>query len=157
MATFYGDNYKRAFIDRPNDKYKMGEDGGKGRWLVDSVVVSDALAIGDLIEIGVIPANSRLVSAQLHIDKSLGATGIVSLGHGATEDEEGNAIALANAGVSESADAGGQAALASNGAAQTLVAKRLGKETRIFVHCSEAVDGNVSDAVLTAFIQYVND
>lgn len=157
MADFYTDNYKRANIDRPNDKFKMGENGGKGRYLIGDNVVSDALAIGDRILIGKIPANSRIVRAHALVSKSLGATGILTLGHGATEDEEGNTIASDDDGLIGAIDGGGQAAYESNGLANLVVQKRLAKETLIYAICTEAVDGNVSDAVASFFIEYVND
>lgn len=154
---FYTDNYERANISRPNDKFKMGENGGKGRFLIGDAVVSDALAIGDRILVGKIPANSRIVRAQAIVDKSLGATGILTLGHGATEDEEGNAIASDDDGVLGAIDAGGQAAYVVNDAANTIIQKRLAKETLIYAIATEAVDGNVDDAVASFFVEYVND
>ena len=158
MATFYTDNFQAARIDRPNDKFKKGELGGKLRCLIGTIVVPADLALNDVIEIGDIPANSRIVGGQILINKSLGATGILAIGHGSSvEEESGDSIALDNLGVTAVADAGGQAAYAQNGAAQDIITKRLGEKTRVFAHCSEAVDGNVDDAIATFMVYYVND
>ena len=158
MSTFYTDNFKAARIDRPSDKYHKGELGGKLRCLIGTIVVPADLALNDVIEIGDIPANSRVVGGQILINKSLGVTGILSIGHGSSvEEESGAAIALDNLGVTAVADAGGQAAYAQNGAAQSIITKRIGEPLRVFAHCSEGVDGNVDDAVATFMVFYVND
>jgi hypothetical protein len=157
MTKFYTSNFQAARITRPNDKFKAGELTGKVRVLMGQVVVPDTLAIGDTIELGDIPANSRIIGGRILINKSLGATGILALANGDSLDSEGNAIALSNTGITAVADAGGQAAFAQNGAAQTIVTKRLGADTRVFAHCSEAVDGNVSDAIADFVVYYVND
>ena len=158
MATFYTDNFQAARVDRPNDKFKKGELGGKLRCLIGTIVVPEDLALNDVIEIGDVPANSRIIGGQILINKSLGATGILAIGHGSSvEEDSGDAIALDNLGVTAVADAGGQAAYASNGAGQDIITKRLGEKTRVFAHCSEAVDGEVDDAIATFMVYYVND
>lgn len=157
MAEFYTSNYKAARIDRPNDKFKKGETGGKERLLIGDIVVPADLANNDVIKIGTIPANSRIVGGKLLINKSLGVTGILSIGHEAFKDEEGNEVALNNTGVTAVADGGGQAAYATNGAAQTVIQKRCAEGIEIYAHCSEAVNGTVDDALATFIIEYVND
>ena len=157
MATFYSSNFEATRINRPNDKFKAGELTGKVRVLMGQIVVPATLALNDTIELGDIPANSRIIGGRVHINKSLGATGILAIANGATVDEDGNSIALNNLGITAIADAGGQAAFAQNGAAQTIVNKRLGADTRVFAHCSEAVDGNVTDAIADFVVFYVND
>lgn len=156
--TLATDNFKKARIDRPNDKFNKGELGGKLRCLIGNFVVPADLANDAEIEIGSIPANSRILGGQILINKSLGADGILSIGHDVSaEEESGEEIAKSNTGVTAVADAGGQAAYSTNGAAQTVIQKRLGKETRIYAHCSEAVDGTVDDALATFIVYYVND
>jgi hypothetical protein len=157
MATFYSSNFQNARISRPNDKFKAGELTGKSRYLVGRLTVPAALSIGDTIELGDIPANSRIVSAKILINKSLGATGIISIGHGATVDENGNTVALANAGVCAAADAGGQAALSVSGVAQVIILNKLAQATRVYGYVSEATNGTVSDAEAIFLVEFVND
>lgn len=157
MATFYSDNFQAARITRPNDKFKAGELTGKKRVLIGKLVLPAALAIGDTIELGDIPANSRVVGAKILINKSLGATGIISLGHGGTENIEGDSIALNNTGICAVADAGGQAAYSVSGVGQLVVLEKLALATRVYAYVSEATDGTVADAEAIFIVEYVND
>lgn len=152
-----GLHFQAARITRPNDKFKAGELTGKSRVLIGKIVVPSTLAIGDTIELGDIPANSRVLGAKILINKSLGTTGIISLGHGGTENIEGDSIALNNTGICAAADAGGQAAYAENGAAQVILLEKLAQATRVYAYCSEAVDGLVADAEAIFIVEYVND
>jgi hypothetical protein len=157
MATLFAQNYKAQYIDKPSQKANKGETAGRKRLLFDKIVVPAVLANNDEILVGVIPANSMIVDAIVSINKSLGATGIVTLGHKATTDEAGNAIAEDTDGLAPAADGGGQAAFVRSNATSIALFKRLGSETLIFLKCTEVTDGTVTDGVISVAVEYVND
>lgn len=157
MTTLYGQNYTGQYLTKPSQKINKGEVAGRKRLLVDRIVVPAVAALNDEIIIGVLPANSLVTDAKIFVNKSLGATGIFTLGHKATTDELGNVIAEDEDGFCGAADAGGQAALARAGATSVALYKRLGSETVVFIKVTEVTDGSVADGVLVAEIEYVND
>lgn len=156
MATKNMDNYKASFVDKPSEKYPKGEVAGRLRLLRDQFTLEGDENSGDELLAGFIPANSIIVDGWMAVDKSLGATGIFTLGHLATEDQDGGAIAKDADAIVGSVDGGGQAAFtrADNGA---ILGKRLGAETQVYAACTEDLDGAVTDAILDFCVFYVND
>lgn len=158
MATLYTDNFQKAFIDKPSQPFSKGEAAGRKRLLMGRITLPAATAEDDVIQIGYIPANSVIVDAKIIISKSLGATGIFELGHGAsTAEEDASAIALDTNGLVSAADGGGQAALKRADLDSVILGKRLGSETLIYATCTEVMDGSVADAVAYFMVEYVND
>ena len=161
MAEFYTDNYQKQYIDKPAQPFNKGEVAGRNRILMGRVTVSDALTVSDTILVGFIPANSVIVDAKIIVSKSLGATGILELGHGASSTEalegQSSAISADSNGLVSAADAGGQAVLKRADNTNPILGKRLGAETAIYATCTEAVDGTVVDAVAYFIVEYVND
>lgn len=163
MATLYTDNFQKQWIDKPNKPFNKGEVAGRSRFLVGRLSNAElaALASGDTINIGYLPANSVILDAYVKIGKSLGATGIVTLGHGATTDEnfDGSEVAIAADpdGIVASADGGGQAAFARADLSSAIIGKRIGSETLISAVCTESVDGSVTDGEILFVIVYAND
>lgn len=156
MATKYFDNYTSSFRSQPSEKYPKGEVAGRVRLLRDKITLAGDENDGDELLAGFIPANSVIVDGWMSVDKSLGATGIFSLGVLASQDEDGNTIAKDPDGIVGDVDGGGQAAFTRSDN-NALLGTRLGAETQVYAACSEDLDGNVTDAVLDFCVFYVND
>lgn len=160
MATFYGDNVNGSRQTTPHDKYPPGEKGGMARLLIDKKTLVDAagtagLDANDEILLGYLPKGAKVVWAVAKIDKSLGATGIFSLGFKATKDEDGNTLAEDADAFIDSIDGGGQAVMATPQAGAAGVFRRFGAETRVFLKCTEVMDDSVLDAVIDVAVWYV--
>ncbi len=152
MASYNGDNYQMAFVDKPSEKIVKGEFAGKKRVIIERKTLSTALAVNDEILGPFIPADSVVVGATVKINKSLGATGIVSLGY------KGNGVDAADLDAFVvAADAGGQAVLAKESAASAGIYKRFTKDTQLVVVCTEVMDGSVLDAELVFEVEYSNE
>jgi len=151
MAVKNADNYTLARINKPAEKVEMGQIAGKKRLVIDFYTLGYAAQVGDEILGLDIPADSIVTAAKVKIDKSLGATGIFSLGHKANsvDAEDPNAFVLA-------ANGGGQAALQYAEAATVGIHKKFAEATQIFLTCTEVMDGNVLDGVISFEIEYVN-
>lgn len=163
MTTYYMNNYTGAEITVPEVKYPKGEMTGKKRVLIDRKTLVTAAGTAGLDATDVIygpklPADSIVTNVSVHINKSLGATGIFSVGWAANHDINGDVVdALDADGFISAVDAGGQAALTSMTAGQPGVFKRFAEETQILITCTEVMDDNVLDGVLTLVVEYVND
>ena len=152
MAILNGDNYEKQYITKPSEKIEKGEVAGRKRLLLEHKILTSALAVNDEILCLSIPASSIVVDAKVFIEKSLGATGIFSVGHKANAVDAADATAFV-----DGADAGGQAVLKRAGAANAGIMKRFSKETQVFVTCTEIMDGSVLDATIYVEVEYVND
>ena len=158
MAQLYTDNFQKQWVDKPAQPFNKGEVAGRERILAGRITLPAATAVNDLINIGYIPANSIITDAYIFIPKSLGATGIFELGHGASPNEaDGSALAADSNGLVSAADAGGQAVLKRADLNSVSLGKRLGSETIIQAKCTEVMDGTVADAEALFVIKYVND
>jgi hypothetical protein len=155
-ATFYTTNYNSAFVTKPYDKFKKGEASGEKKILFGQLTLSTALAVNDTIQVGKLPANSRILNGGIFVEKSLGATGILDLGHGASEDEDGNAISADPNGIVSGADAGGQAVRQESDATSIAMKYRFGAETDIYATCTEVMDGTVLDAECCLWVEFIN-
>ena len=169
MAVEYkGDNYTGQYVTVPNVKWPKGEIAGKMRTAIERKTLVDAAGTaamdsGDTILGPIIPANSIIVDAYYRINKSLGATGIIDLGHEATTlESDGSAIALDQDGLvlgvngGGAGDGGGQAFLSRCKAEATILNKRLGSDCQIYATFTEVMDNSVLDAVLEIVVIYVN-
>jgi len=153
MAAYYAENYTDINITKPSVKVKKGEIAGRRRCLFDIRTITETLQVGDTIACcGSIPANSRVLDATVKVDKSLGATGIFSLGHGANEVDSADADAFIVA-----ANAGGQAVLAKPTEASVGIHKRFESETAIILTVTEVLDGSVTDGIISVDVEYIND
>lgn len=149
MAQYNGDNAAKI-ASKPSEKIEKGELYGKKRTVIEHKTLSVALAVNDEVLGPSIPADSIVTDAKVYVSKSLGATGIFSLGHKSNGVEAADLDAFVTA-----ADAGGQAVLArANGAG---VFKRLSEDTQIVLVCTEVMDGTVLDAVVTFEVEYCNE
>lgn len=155
-AVYYTSNYSTAFVVKPYDKFKKGEASGEKKILMGQLTLSTALAVNDTILVGNLPANSRILNGGIQINKSLGATGIVDLGHGASSDEDGNAISADPNGIVSGADAGGQAVRKESDLSSVACFNRFGAETSIYATCTEVMDGTVLDAECMLWIEFIN-
>jgi len=151
MTVKYGTNYTLARITKPAEKVEMGQIAGKKRLLIDFYVADYAVQVGDEVLGLYIPKDSIVTGAKVKISKSLGATGIFSLGHKANDDdaEDPDAFVIA-------ANGGGQAALHYAEAGTVGIFKKFEHETQVFLTCTEVTDGNVLDGIISFEIEYVN-
>ena len=157
MATFYADNYKAGYQDKPSSKYPKGEFNGKRKVQIDRFTLVNAagtagLKTGDRLLLGPLPASSLFLNAKVHLDKSLGATGIFNLGYLANGVDAEDTDAFVTG-----ADGGGQSALAETDKDSAGLYKRFSKETFLVLICTEDMDDAVLDAVVTIETEYVND
>lgn len=152
MANYNGENYAKVFATKPAEKIAKGEFAGKKRVIIERKVLDVALQVNDQVLGPYIPADSIVTGAKVHINKSLGATGIFSLGFLGNGVDAADLDAFAVA-----ADAGGQAALVSSVASSAGLYKRLTKDTQIVLVCTEVMDGSVLDAVVTFEVEYSNE
>jgi hypothetical protein len=151
MAALYGDNYTLQYVNKPSEKVLKGDIAGRVRTLTDSKTLDAVIAANDTIDIGFLPADSRVVGAEIFVNKSLGATGIFQLGHTANGVDSADPDAFV-----ASADAGGQAVHAKM-ALEAGCFKKYTVETKLQVKCTEVTDGTVLDGVITVVVFYVND
>jgi len=152
MATKYADNYTGLYITKPHEKIRMGENAGRKRLLFDIYTLAYAAQVNDEILCGFLPAGCRVIDAKVKISKSLGATGIFSLGAKANLEDAEDADSLIAA-----VDGGGQAALTGPSAASVGIHKRYESKTQIFLTCTEVMDGAVLDGIISVEVEYVND
>ena len=152
MATKYGDNYTKQYITRPSEKVEKGELAGRKRLVFEVYTLGYAAQVADEILGPFLPANSLVLDAKVKIDKSLGATGIFSLGHAASDTDAADSDAFVTA-----ADGGGQAALEKAGAANVGIFKRYAEKVQLKLVCTEVMDGAVLDGKIYMEVEYVND
>lgn len=104
---FNGLNFGKISV-APKSKMNPGEQFGSMHVLREELTISQAYANGDIILGPSLPANARVHDAQIKVDGSLGASGILDLGHAASED---GSVAASQAAFVTNADAGGAAVL----------------------------------------------
>lgn len=152
MATYYGDNYNSLYVEVPSQMADVGEVAGKVRVLYDEhACEANVIATSDTILMGSkLPKGARVLNAKLAAP-SLGTTGIMKLGflaNGVDAADDDAFIA--------SADAGGQAVLASMPAGSAGLGKKFEAETELSIAFSEATDSALGD-VIKIWIEYVLD
>lgn len=152
MANYNGENYAKVFATKPAEKISKGEYAGKKRIVIERRVLDVALQVNDQILCPFIPADSIVTGAKVHINKSLGATGIFSLGFLANGVDAADLDAFAVA-----IDAGGQAVLTKSIATSAGLYKRFTKDTQIVLVCTEVMDGTVLDGIVTIELEYSNE
>jgi len=152
MTIKYGDNYTKQYLTRPSEKVEKGELAGRKRIIFEVETMDFAWQVGDILYGPYLPANSLVTNAKIKIDKSLGATGIFSMGHLASDTDAADADAFVTA-----ADGGGQAALEKAGAANVGIFYRFAERVQLSVTCTEVMDGAVLDGKLYMEVEYVND
>ena len=91
MAEYKGSNATNIAAGK---KIWGGEINGRVKVLHEKITLTGDLAVNDTILGPKLPANAMVVDAYVRIPATLGATGIVSLGHGASVDASGAAITL---------------------------------------------------------------
>lgn len=160
MTTYNADYYKAQFVDEPSSKYRKGALGGTLKSFYDKITLVDSagtagLNNGDEINLGYLPKGARITDAKIKINKSLGATGIFTLGTRATKDIDEATLAEDSDSLVASADAGGQAVLA-RATLASVGLREYGDEVQLFLTCTEDMDDSVLDGVLEVFVDYVN-
>lgn len=162
MTTYYAENYTASRITSPSSKYPPGENGGVVRVLIDVDILNDGNGAGlnanDEIIVGYLPKDAKVIDARVSINKSLGATGIFSLGHKASSEiVDGAAADLAEDpdAFIDAIDGGGQAAFARPHAGAAGMGLRFAEDTQVFLKCTEVMDDSVTDADIEVVIYYV--
>lgn len=136
MATFYMDNYKKAYVDKPSAKIAPGESIGAVKFSYDEITLGQAvIALNDVIKTSLrVTKGAKIMDAGILIPASLGTTGIFSLGRAASALNVADPDSLVVA-----ADAGGQAALAKATAASVDLLKDIEEDELMFdLTCTEA-------------------
>ena len=136
MATFYMDNYKKAYVNRPVEKIPTGEVSGESKFAYDEITLpQNAIALNDVIKTSLrVTKGAKILDAGILIPASLGTTGIFSLGRAASSLNAADPDSLV-----VSADAGGQAALAKATAASVDLLKDIEEDELMFdLTCTEA-------------------
>ena len=85
MATVYGVNYTKQFVNIPSEKIPKGEQYGRVHVAYDSYVASDAIAINTLVNLMKLPAGARVLQCTLTYD-DLGSAGVIDVGTSADQD-----------------------------------------------------------------------
>ena len=79
MATVYGANYTKQFINNPLELIPKGEQYGRVHVAYDSYTASGAIGINDLVYLMKLPAGARVLACTFKHD-DLGSTGAISVG-----------------------------------------------------------------------------
>ena len=79
MATVYGANYTKQFINNPSELIPKGEQYGRVHVAYDSYTASGAIGINDLVYLMKLPAGARVLACTFKHD-DLGSTGAISVG-----------------------------------------------------------------------------
>lgn len=154
MAIVNGVNYQLS-QNYPKEQASPGELGGKVKVLREEYTTTSALALNDEIDGPSLPPGARVLDAQVIIDATMGASGILSLGHRASTDEDGNSLAEDPDAFITAADAGGQAVIAKPVAGQAGIDLKFGSEAQVFAKCTEVQA--TAGAKVSWHILYVQD
>ena len=152
MAEYKGSNATNIAAGK---KIWGGEISGRVKVLHEKITLTGDLAVNDTILGPKLPANAMVVDAYVRIPATLGATGIVSLGHGATVDASGAAITLDADAFVAAADGGGAASMTRISTEAGLL-KRFYAETDIFATCTE-VTASGTGKVIEFVVMFVID
>ena len=85
MATVYGANYTKQFVNVPSEKIPKGEQYGRVHVAYDSYEASGAIAINTLINFMKLPAGARVIGCTLKYD-DLGSAGVIDVGTSADQN-----------------------------------------------------------------------
>lgn len=130
MAQLNANNYQLT-QNAPSSQLPKGELNGRVKTMFDEIVLAAELAANDEINLYKLPAGARVIEAMI-VSPSLGATGILQLGHRANAELAEDADAFI-----ASADAGGQAVKAQMPAGSAGLLKKFESETQIYSKCTE--------------------
>lgn len=144
MPNYNGENLT---LTDAGKKLNGGEVNGRVKTLTERFTFTAEMAVGEKIYGPSLPADVRVLDAYVKAP-SLGATGIFTLGHVATEDREGNVIAEDPNAFVDAADFGGAAAM-KRASIEAGIGTRLGKnqEVQTFLECSELTAAAVGQTI----------
>jgi len=80
MASFYGVNHTKAFVNVPSDKVDVSAWHGRVRQMYDEIDLSAVLALNDKVYFGKLPKGAKVLEAMLAFP-DLGTAGVVNLGY----------------------------------------------------------------------------
>lgn len=155
MADLFTDHYNKAYVNDPSEKVNPGELTGRQKLLyAEYTPVANVLGLTDVIKLFKLPKGARIVDCHVKAP-SLGTTGIMKLGHTASEDglETANSDAFI---VATQLDAGGQAVFGRPTAASAGIGKKFAAEVDVQLAFTEATDAALGDTI-QAWLQYVLD
>lgn len=159
MATLYGSNYQKAYVNDPKQMINRGEFNGKIRAIFDShTFVANVNAIADIVKLGKIRKGMRFVDALVKCG-SLGTTGIFSLGYAIGDAGASGGEPTADADgfiVVGQLDAGGQAVLGRATSASAAVGKQFADDCDIQAVFTEATDA-AAGVVLYSWVFVIAD
>lgn len=109
MATVYGANYTKQFINVPSEKIPKGEQYGRVHTAYDSYTASGAIAINTQINLMKLPAGARVLACTFKHD-DLGSAGAISVGTEADPDAFITDTTVTSAGTVQMEDEAGNLA-----------------------------------------------
>ena len=120
MATVYGANYTKQFINNPSELIPKGEQYGRVHVAYDSYTASGAIAINTQINLMKLPAGARVLACTFKHD-DLGSAGVIEVGTSADPDAFITGTTVTSAGCVQMEDEAGN--LASYSAEEQIIAK----------------------------------
>lgn len=114
MATVYGNQYNNAFVAVPSVKNPPGDVAGEVKLMYFDYTITAAPTDGDIIKLGKIPKNARVIDACMSFP-DLGTAGTLTLGWAASAE-----LTAAGAAVEAASASGFLAAVDANTAANTV-------------------------------------
>ena len=143
MAILIGDNTK-LYAGFPKLKIAPNEINNQLDCLTEEITLTAELAANDEILGPILPEGCKVIDAMVRIPASLGGGGILTLGHKAGVDLDGNAIGEDDNSFVTNADAGGQAVLERSGPDSVGIHLKPGKGgLQTFLKCTEASTAGV--------------
>lgn len=80
MATYYGVNYTKAFVNVPSDKVDVSAWGGRLRLNYDTYAPAGAIALNEKIYLGKLPKGAKIAEVVLAVT-DLGSAGVFDVGY----------------------------------------------------------------------------
>lgn len=144
MATKYGTNYQKEFVNVPAERANAAQYAGSIRTFQEEFVLTEALADGDVVKLFKMSSAGKIVGGFIKSD-DLGATGIVKLG---TEADDDGLIA-----AGDISDASGTPISVQFDAKSTLLGEALAVGDEIVMTCTEvsaATSGTIKVVLFVA-------
>lgn len=91
MASIYGVNATKAFVNVPSDKVDVTDWGAKVRHVYDTYVVTAAPSAGDKLYMGKLPKGAKVIGARL-VTPDLGTVGVLNVGYEYINSADGSAV-----------------------------------------------------------------
>lgn len=122
MASYYGVNNTKQFVNIPSEKIPAGEQFGRVHIAYDEYTTAAAIETADSIALMKIPSGARIIEAKM-VHEDLGGSGVLELGITGDVDYLLAAVAVNAVGVARSATEAG-------------IMEKLTEEKQLYVTCT---------------------